>query len=164
MDMDENNALDLPCVFMREQLSVHIGNWAQPQDVSLWPHLDGIDLPQVSIGEVGLLIGQDTLAALTPLEVRTGVPGAPYAVKTLLRWTLNGPLSVNSERQKASVNFVHADTCLKQQVKQFWELEEKHLLSDNKATSVNDKKAIEYWDESSRLVDGHYEMAISFKV
>ena len=100
---------------------------------------------------------------MTSLKVRTGASGAPYAVKTLLGWTLNGPLCVSSERQKASVNFVHADTCLKQQVKQFWELEE-HLLSDDKAMSVNDKKAIKCCDESSRLVDGDYEMAIPFKV
>ena len=163
MDIDENNALELPCVFKRAQLPVHIDNWAQPQDISLWSHLDGIDLPQVSIGEVGLLIGQDTPTALTPLEVKTGAPGAPYAVKTLLGWTLNGPLSLSSERQKASVNFVHADTCLEQQVKQFWELEGGHLISDDKAISVNDKKAIECWVESSRLIDGHYEMAIPSK-
>ena len=36
------------------------------------------------------------------------------------------------------MNFVHADTCLEQQVKQFWELEGGHLLSDDKAMSVND--------------------------
>ena len=96
MDIDEYNALDLPCVFMRAQLPVHIGNWAQSQDINLWPHLDGIDLPQVSIGEVSLLINQNTTAALTPFKVKIGASGAPYAVKTLLGWTLNGPLSVSS--------------------------------------------------------------------
>ena len=164
LDMDENNVLDLPCVFTRAQLPVHIRNRAQPQDIGQWPHLEGIDLPQVSIGEVDLLIGQDVPAALTPIEVRTGAPGTPYAVKTLLGWTLNGPLGLAAEQQKASVNFVHADACLEQQVRQFWELEGGHLISDEKAMSVNDKKAVECWDESLKLADGHYELAIPFKV
>jgi len=38
------------------------------------------------------------------------------------------------------------------------------LISDDKAMSVNDKKAIECWDESSRMIYGHYDMTIPFKV
>ena len=163
VDMDENNVLELPCVFKRTQLPVNVSNRAQSQDISQWSHLDDVDLPQVSVDEVGLLIGQDVPAALMPMEVRTGAPGSPYAVKTLLGWTLNGPLGSSRERQKASVNFVHADTCLEQQVRQFWELEGGHLVSDEKAMSVNDEKVIECWNESLKLTDGHYEMAIPFK-
>jgi len=163
VDMDENNVLELPCVFKRTQLPVNVSNRAQSQDISQWSHLDDVNLPQVSVDEVGLLIGQDVPAALMPMEVRTGAPGSPCAVKTLLGWTLNGPLGSSRERQKASVNFVHADTCLEQQVRQFWELEGGHLVSDEKAMSVNDEKVIECWNESMKLTDGLYEMAIPFK-
>lgn len=59
-------------------------------DVNEFSHL--CDLPvQQTVGEVDLLIGQDNSEALLPLEVRKGEVGEPFAVRTLLGWSLHGP-------------------------------------------------------------------------
>jgi hypothetical protein len=42
--------------------------------------------------KVNLLIDQDVPQALVPLEVRKGGKREPYAVRTALGWTTNGPL------------------------------------------------------------------------
>lgn len=44
---------------------------------------------------VDLLIGTNVPKALEPWEVVRGVEGGPYAVRTLLGWTMNGPLRVD---------------------------------------------------------------------
>jgi hypothetical protein len=47
--------------------------------------------------DVDILIGQDHAEALVPLDVRKGNAGEPFAVKSILGWTLNG-----SDRPKNS--------------------------------------------------------------
>lgn len=163
-DVKGNNMMDLPCVFVRSQLPVHTGNLPRPEDISKWEHLSDLELPCVNVEEIGLLIGQDVPSALIPRELRTGGPEAPYAVKTPWGWTLNGPLasSRHAVTRQVSVNFTQADRNLEQQVKQFWEMEgiengdERHL-------SVSDKRALDCWNHSAKLIDSHYELAIPFK-
>ena len=162
-DVDRNNFICLHSVYVRSVLPVHLGNLAQPCDWAQWPHLSDIDIPSVDVNNVSLLIGQDAPVVLEPHEVRRGETGAPYAVKTLLGWTLNGPLSHTAMSQKASVHFVCSDTQLEQQVRQFWEMEGGEMIADNKSMSVNDSKVIEGWNDSVQLVDNHYELPIPFK-
>ena len=56
-----------------------------------WPYLKDINLPNID-AEVELLMGSDVLKALEPQEVKRSEDGGPYAVRTLLGWTINGPL------------------------------------------------------------------------
>ena len=50
-----------------------------------------IHLPELD-SEVELLIGSDVPKALEPIDVIRSVGDGPYAVKTMLGWTVNGPL------------------------------------------------------------------------
>ena len=49
--------------------------------------------------------------ALCPLEVRTGKIGQPHAVRTLLGWTVMGPLKGRRD-EGAHINFIHFDQSL----------------------------------------------------
>ena len=60
--------------------------------MSKFSHLRGIPFPEVNSTSVKLLIGQDNPDALVPLESRRGERNQPYAVRTPLGWTINGPL------------------------------------------------------------------------
>lgn len=51
-----------------------------------------INLPQVNVGR-DLLIGTDAPKAVEPLEVVHSVKDGPYAIQTLLGWTVNCPLT-----------------------------------------------------------------------
>ena len=54
-----------------------------------YPHLQGLDVITAS-PSVGLLIGQDNAACLVPLEVRRGNIFQPFAVRTILGWSVHG--------------------------------------------------------------------------
>ena len=62
-------------------------------DVSEYPHLNDLSFTQAS--QVDLLIGQDHSAALVPIGVRRGPVGSPFAVLTMMGWSLNGCVSAN---------------------------------------------------------------------
>ena len=71
-------------------------------DVSEYPHLNNLSFIQAS--QVDLLIGQDHSAALVPIEVRRGPVGSPFAVLTMMGWSLNGCVSVNIPSGRVTSN------------------------------------------------------------
>jgi hypothetical protein len=71
-------------------------------DVKNLNHLKGIPLPSGSV-EVEILVGQDNSEALIPLEVRRGKSGEPFAMRTVLGWTVNGPVAT-ADRQEIVSN------------------------------------------------------------
>ena len=62
------------------------------EELNRYQHLQDLPLPDSAQNGVKLLIGQDNAHVLTPLEIRRGKSNEPYAVKTKLGWTINGPL------------------------------------------------------------------------
>ena len=80
-------------VFTRKAIPIRESNIGAPRDVDRWPHLRDLRLPPASKGLVKLLTGQDNPELLIPREVRLGDPGDPYATRSSLGWTINGPLS-----------------------------------------------------------------------
>ena len=90
------------------------------------------------------------------VEVRIGGEGEPYAVRTLLRWAIMGPLNDNirSQSDKANVNFL---TYASEVVG----LENFDSISSNrKEMSVQDKEALGKLNSSVRVVDDYYEMGM----
>ena len=62
-------------------------------NINSFPHLKGLNFTQCT--QVDLLIGQDNSAALALIEVSRGPIGAPFAVLTMMGWTLNGGITVD---------------------------------------------------------------------
>ena len=126
-----------------------------------WPYLKDINLPYI---EVDLLIGSDVPMALEPQEVKRSDGGGPYAVRTLLGWTLNGPLGIpNSSNHTANRIQSHANLNL--QFERFCEMEfNDSQFSTEKGMSQEDKRALTIMEESAELRDGHYEIALPWKV
>ncbi len=80
------------------------------------------------------------------LDIRKGNPQEPFAVRTVLGWTLNGPL-VESDLSLAACNFIRseteADVALSQQVERFWKLDVLPTSSETQTRwSQDDKKAV----------------------
>ena len=152
--------------YVKDKLPVSLQNMATAEDMQQWHHLRDIEIPVVDVNSVSMLIGQDTPEALVPLEIRSGIPGsgAPYAIKTVLGWAVNGPLGRCNAEQQVANNFICTDTNLEQQVERFWKLDS--VPESDKAEmyqSANDKKAISIWHETIRhREDSHYEVAIPF--
>ncbi|XP_038065549.1 uncharacterized protein LOC119735724 [Patiria miniata] len=160
---DQQGAVNLDKVYTRHSLPINDDNIAEPEDIKKWPHLQDISIPQVEKGKVHLLIGQDSPEALVPLEVRSGETKAPYATRTRLGWSLNGPLGM-SRRAAVTSSYVAVDDTLEQQLQRFWKLDAaESLYDDDKGMSVQDKRAIALWEKTVCLKDGHYELPIPFK-
>ena len=85
--------------------SIHPDDFPRCKDISCYPHLAGIDLPDVDLDEVTILLGQTDADCLIPLDVVQGQRGEPYATRTKLGWTINGPMKMNAERKPKVKNF-----------------------------------------------------------
>ena len=161
MDTGEVNMVELPDVLMKDKLNVSTHCVSSQDDVDRWPHLSNIKVPKVIRIEVELLIGQDVPEALEPCEVRSCRGKGPYATKTKFGWILNGPLGRHSCFEKCYVNFIRADEELDGMFQQFMNLEFSESVSDPTfALSRHDEKVLTIYEESARLLDGHYKIAI----
>ncbi len=87
-------------------MPVHKGNIPRETDLQKWPNL-----PEIEAG-IELLIGTNIPKALEPLEIICSVNDGPYAIRTILEWTVNGPLFGDGEnvivsaQPKVTVNII----------------------------------------------------------
>ena len=163
------NVIQLPRVYALQSFPALSSCLATSADLRRWDNFKDLDLPQVHESKVTIIIGQDIPQALMPLEVRQGAPGEPYAMRTALGWTLNGPIMDNQPSMSSVCNFVHAasddEVALEAQIERFWKLDTAHALAgSHPRMSINDKRVIDIWDKTLTVVDGHYQMDIPFKL
>ena len=131
-------------------------------DVSKYPHLAFLPIMNSpSKGTVDILIGMDHPELLRPLEVRhdDNNPKTIFASKTVLGWTIQGPVSSSGVR-KHSVNFINIQQIHDDQ-HQLWSIEKDG--DDELGASLNDAKVIDMWEERTVFKDGHYEVPIPWR-
>ena len=161
-DLDENNFVELPPVFSTARLPISKENIPSQEDVDRWPHLKGIHVPRIK-AQVDILIGNDVPEALEPKEVRESKNKGQYAARTLLGWTINGPLGRN-ERLTRTVNYIRADEQLNQQFERFCNVEFSNSIFDHKlAMSREDLRARDIMEKSIMLKDKHNEIALPWR-
>ncbi|CAM1308183.1 Uncharacterised protein at_DN2291 [Pycnogonum litorale] len=136
-------------------------------DTKRFNHLKELNLNLYRSGnvEADILIGQDNAEALLPLEVRKGKRGDPFAVRTIIGWSLNGAHSMPNHHQlrnKAISHFVSKVT-INDEISKLWEMENEGLEECQTAWSQEDKSVIDLWDRKCRKVNGHYEIPIPWK-
>ena len=85
--------------------------------------------------------------------------GHAWGGSLMVQWNLNPLLKPTFS------NIVRGDERLDAQVEQFWKLETSEALANSLPQfSVEDKKAVDIWERSVRIVDGrHYYLDIPFK-
>lgn len=160
--------VELPKVYALEEFPTLQGSIVSVDDISKWNHMRNVSVPQEQ--NVTILIGQDVPQGLLPLEVRHGNDGEPYAIRTALGWTVNGPLGEISGTLEdvSSSHFVYgkpeSDRNLERQVERFWTLDTGQVLAGSvPQMSVDDKRVIGVWNDSVTHKEGHYELCIPFK-
>ena len=130
-----------------------------------WPHLQDLQFSSLGHEKVMLLIGVDAPEAFWVQDKRRGKPGEPYAVKTILGWSLLGPTSGKfSGMERVEAHFLSADERLEEQVRCMWKLEE--CLSTNLDCQMSryDRYALQVMDRSTTLTeDGHYQIALPWR-
>lgn len=163
--LDGNQFIDLSEVYSQNTIPVTKDNIPCQEDIKRWPHLKDVKLPTIQ-AEVGLLIGANVPKAMEPLQVINSVNGGPYAVKTLLGWTVNGPLRGGSEvTRSGKVVEVTANRISVAKLEELWQLQFKQDFPDagqdeDIEMSKEDHQFMSMVSQSSRLVDGHYSVCL----
>ena len=134
-------------------------------------HLQDIQIPNICASKVTILIGANAPDVFLQLELRRGNPSQPYAIKTILGWSLLGN---NTEREKPQkggreyrvnrIEVLQHDEMLDQIVKRFWETE--HCLCANSrgtAMSIEDKLCLKVLEVETKIVNGKYEVPMLWK-
>ncbi|KAL7849609.1 hypothetical protein SRHO_G00212320 [Serrasalmus rhombeus] len=158
---------EMPDLFTQHRMPVNVCNIPKQQDLDDWPHLKHVYLPEIEV-HVELLIGMNMPRALEPLEVVRSVGDGPFAIKTVLGWTVNGPLgreccgspgcpsTVTANR----ISAVTLDKLWKQQFKMdFPESSQDEQLG----LSWKDSKFLRMASETVTLSNGHYSIALPLK-
>ena len=133
-DIDENHLIKSPCLFTQQEIPLEKSDIATQEDVDRWPYLSTcvqITAPDSSI-DIGLLLANDVPEALDPQEVIHSQHGGPYATRTKLSWTINGPLKRNHESSHVSNFRVKADIQLDQIMTNFFNQEFNDSISSRK--------------------------------
>ena len=132
--------------------------------VGQWDHLFDIVDQQDAGSDSGvlLLIGQDHPEMLRPLEIRRGGDQEPYAIRTTLGWTINGPIGSCNVASCISAFIDATDVALDKQVGRFWEIDT-DVSRKEIQMSVEDKEVAELWERQACLNDDHYVLPIPFK-
>ena len=129
--------------------------------VKQWAQLRDIEWPEEEVeGKVELLIEQNHPEALIPLQTITGPPGAPYATRTCLGWTITGPIGVYLQVHSVSY-YTNAESKLEEQVSKFWKIDGND--DSQQGLSCTDKQVIRRWQETTSFDGGHYTIQIPFK-
>ncbi|XP_045122646.1 uncharacterized protein LOC123511097 [Portunus trituberculatus] len=143
------------------------GSIAKNRDIVRWPHLQ--DIPPTCIpGGVDLLIGLDTPQALLPLEIRAGGDGEPFATRTLLGWTVNGPMRFEDGEPIGATNVrTTGMTAIAQRqqsaIRYGSILGSDFSLHCGDTISMEDRRVIELWSSTTQQVDRHYQLPIPFR-
>ena len=152
---DGSTAVRLPRVFSRKGLNLKQESLVTRKEVERWPHLRDLPLPGAKAGDIRLLIGQDCPRALAPLSTILGAEGEPFAVKTCLGWTVNGPIVEGEPNQRPTACSTQAEAIhrLSDQVDKFWRLESGGVFDQEKAMSASDEAVVRRWSEAAEYED-----------
>ncbi|XP_075867858.1 leucine-rich repeat and coiled-coil domain-containing protein 1-like [Nelusetta ayraudi] len=164
--VDSNDYFDLPTTYMQDEIPVKKENIPTHEDLKQWPYLKEVKLNPIN-SDIGLLIGSNVPMALEPWKVINSRQNGPYAIKTALGWTVNGPfrktsVSKNGKRVVMAhrISVVKLENLIRQQIKQdFPEREKEERLE----MSQEDKLFMESVSASIKMVDGHYSIALPLK-
>jgi hypothetical protein len=164
-DLDGSENVDITRAWTVNNLPISKRSISTTNDVFGWSHLDGIVFPELENENVSMIIGSDVPEAHWVLEQRRGGRKEPYAVRTPLGWTLIGPIGTEIE-QEFLINFIRKeDNTLQEQVERMFRMDfsetDFHL---GKGMSLEDQKALNIMESSAKKVNGHYEIALPWRV
>ncbi|KAK3715648.1 hypothetical protein QZH41_020729, partial [Actinostola sp. cb2023] len=167
--------LRLEKVWTTDRLPITEESILTKNELSSWPHLKDVNMAEIPNKEITILIGSDAPEALCPLEVKSGKKGEPYALRTLLGWTVTGPLKGRTAR-RAEVNYLHVDqvlgcdepesvlTPIETQLERLYNSEFTESTAEvRECMSLEDRRPKAIMDNTVTFVNGHYQIGLPWK-
>ena len=162
--LDNSDGVHIEHAWSVSKLPITLRGLPNNRDISAWPHLSGIQIPEISSEEVLLLIGSDTPEAFWSLEERRGSRGEPYATRSILGWTVQGPMGQHVDSHVAQVNFQQSSgDILQDQINNMWNNEFNECPSSTKPLSVEDKRALKMMKASVKKDNNHYMVGLPWR-
>ena len=135
-----------------------------------WPHLEGLNFPQLGPRPiVDLLIGLDCADLHYSFKDIRGRPGQPIARLTPLGWTCIGALGdvclKDSRSHFARTYFVLDQNSVEDVnvvLRQFWEIDSGGVENASVLT-IEEKMAVEKIERSVKFIEGRYQVAIPWR-
>ena len=100
----------LPTTYSRSDMPADRGLIPREDTIRKWPHLQAVGQqlpPYFEDAEIGILIGINCAKAVKPLEVVSGEDHEPWAMKTVLGWSIIGILNSEPETQQREATSCH---------------------------------------------------------
>nr|XP_054601731.1 uncharacterized protein LOC107396997 [Nothobranchius furzeri] len=187
--------IKLPVSYTREYIPANRAHIPTSETAMSWPHLEHLaeEMSQELDCEVGLLIGYNCSQALAPREVIHGSENQPFALKSVLGWSIVGynstvndyedeigvshhiiakqviPLTMPSSELKSEVHF-SARTQVKEVISpsdmiKVFESDFSERKGGEAPISQEDLRFLAILKENiKQKQDGHYQMPLPFKV
>ena len=159
--LESNEYLELPEVYSHTVIPVKPENIPKQEDVKQWPYLHEVKIPHIE-AEVSMLIGNNVPKALEPWMIINSQGNGPYAVKTTLGWTVNGPLTNGTGKVITAnrISLVKIEELLQQQLKHdFPERQHEERLE----MSQEDHAFLKKVSNSVKLNEGHYSIGLPLR-
>ena len=138
------------------------------QHKAKWQHLEDLDIPDCSSGDVELLLGANVIEAVIQHEARAGQPGQPVAVRTDFGWALTG--AVHGPASESFRQIMHlqrrttAEERLSEQVKEWWSTEAFGTKYDKPVSqSREDDRAMSILERTTKKLPDRYETGMLWK-
>lgn len=174
-----NDSVSLLKAYTQETIPVGTDEIPSLDIIKSWPHISHLTAqlePRNPDLQVGLLIGANCPKALEPREVIPSQGAGPFAVKTLLGWSISGP--TNASHDSVCCHSEHAIIChrtldqesyryvadmgLKDMLIQMHDLDFTERNACSPALSQNDQKFLDIMESEVKIADGHYELPLPF--
>ena len=163
-NLNNDECITLDRVLSVEHLPISARSIASPEDAQRWTHLQDLQLPYLNEKKVTILIGNDVPEAHWCMEQRLGQRKQPYAVRTLLGWTLVGPMG-SCEDTNTHVNMINTEQeAIAEQLERMYNSDfNESSLTGAQAMSQNDRRALSAMQRTVRLVNGHYQLGLPWR-
>ena len=162
--LTSDDSIHLDKVWTVDRIPVSRENIPTDEDVQRWSHLHGIEFPKLEGKNVEILIGNDNPEAHWVFEQRCGKRKQPYAARTLLGWTLIGPLN-HRKSSEVHVNFISGgQEMISSQLKRLYDADFNESLSSVKqAMSIEDQRALAILESSVCIRNDHYQLPLPWR-
>ena len=164
--LKEAKQFQLKNVYALPSLPDVSGDIVKEGELQNWTHLKDIDIPSLDNLHVDLLIGADNIQCLLVNETRVGKDEQPMGIHTGLGWALSGGIR-SGDGGSASVNFTSiGNQLIHNQLERMFSLDfcgKKYTDESDLAHSVDDVRALSKMKSSTKMIDGHYEVALPWR-
>lgn len=162
--LDGEQQLNMQSVWVVPNLELSSASIPTASDVENWPHLKDVKLQSLPCREVGLLIGCDQPRAFWTEDERRGQPSEPYAVKSILGWSVLGPLSSTERLMHARINHTNFNEGdVEEHLARLWSTDFGFDPGHTTAMSQEDRLAMKILEDTVTFEDGHYTMGLPWR-